>query len=174
MIIFFDLTRSWLYFFWVPMYSGACYFQEFLYFSFIWRVFYFHPLFYQLLSLRLNSKLFFHGSFHGTLFTYMLVSQINTKNLQKFNWCHTQQIVQIKIPWIITHFNPWLTSCTDDTSTNKWLWKLQWKSCLLQGTRTGINMESKNWPQGCFRQCNMMAFTLNVGCFCYNLKKKAN
>ena len=58
--------------------------------------------------------------------------------------------------------DPWLTSCTLNTSITKRRWKLQWRSSSPRRTRTSINVGSKNWQKGGFRQCNMMASTLNA------------
>ena len=71
--------------------------------------------------------------------------RINFRNMRESNWCHIHHIVQTLLPWIITCFDSWLTSCSYNTSITKRGWKLQERSSLSWRTRTSISIISKNW-----------------------------
>ena len=76
----------------------------------------------------------------------MLVLGINSRNLNKSNWCYAQHIVQTLLPQILVQLHVSLPV------TSKCRWKLQWRSSLPQEMTTGISMGSKNWQKGAFRQ----------------------
>ena len=77
---------------------------------------------------------------------------------------------------MITYSDPWLTSGAHDTSTTKKTWKLQWRSSLIQRTRTDINMVlNKEQGKKVASYCAIWWSLISIlGCICYDLNNKAN